>query len=48
MIVDHGRAMPGHDHALLKTLRSMRYEDAVALLKQLQGYGWTVVDQAVW
>ncbi|WP_114993180.1 DUF1651 domain-containing protein [Synechococcus sp. UW179A] len=47
VFVDHGRAMPGNEPALLKSRRSMRYEDAVILWKQLQTLGWTV-SEAVW
>lgn len=46
VIVDHGRAMPGDEPALLKTRRNMRYEDAVALWFQLKQYGWTVAEAA--
>ena len=46
VVVDNGRPMPGDKAALLKTRRSMRYEDAVALWFQLKEYGWTVTEPA--
>ena len=42
VIVDHGREMRDGQPALLKTRRNMRYEDAVALWKELRRCGWTV------
>ena len=46
VIVDHGRAMPGDEPALLKSRRTLRYEDAVSLWFQLKSCGWTVADPA--
>jgi len=46
VVVDNGKPMPGQEAALLKTRRSMRYEDAVALWFQLKEYGWTVTEPA--
>ena len=36
VVVDNGRPMPGDEAALLKSRRSMRYEDAVELWLQLK------------
>ena len=47
VIVDHVNDMPAGQPPLLKTSRSMGYEDAVALWKELQRCGWTVA-KAVW
>ena len=47
VIVDHVNDMPAGQPPLLKTSRSMRYEDAVALWKELQRCGWTVA-KAAW
>ena len=44
VVVDNGRPMPGDEAALLKSRRSMRYEDAVALWFQLREYGWTATE----
>ena len=46
VIVDHIKDMPAGQPSLLKTRRSMRYEDAVALWKELQRCGWTVAETA--
>ena len=46
VIVDHLKDMPAGQPPLLKTRRNMRYEDAVALWKELQRCGWTVADAA--
>ena len=46
VVVDNGRPMPGDEAALLKSRRSMRYEDAVALWFQLKVYGWTATEPA--
>ena len=46
VVVDNGRPMPGDEAALLKSRRSMRYEDAVALWFQLKEYGWTATEPA--
>ena len=46
VVVDKGRPMPGDEAALLKSRRSMRYEDAVALWFQLKEYGWTATEPA--
>ena len=46
VVVDNVKPMPGDAPALLKTRRSMRYEDSVALWFQLKSYGWTVADAA--
>ena len=42
VIVDHVEEAPAGGPSLLKTRRNMRYEDAVALWKELQRCGWTV------
>ena len=47
VIVDHVNDMPAGQQPLLKTSRSMRYEDAIALWKELQRCGWTVA-KAAW
>ena len=47
VFVDHGREMPDGEPALLKSRRQMRYDDAIALWKQLVRSGWTVVEP-VW
>ena len=47
VIVDHGREMPDGQLPLLKTRRMMRYDDAVALWKELTRLGWSVTDP-VW
>ena len=47
VIVDHCKDMPEGHPPLLKTRRNMRYEDAVALWKELQRCGWTV-SEAAW
>ena len=46
VIVDHIKDMPEGHPPLLKTRRNMRYEDAVALWKELQRCGWTVTEAA--
>jgi len=46
VVVDNGRPMPGDEAALLKSRRSMRYEDAVALWFQLKEYGWIATEPA--
>ena len=46
VIVDHVKDMPENHPPLLKTRRHMRYEDAVALWKELQRCGWTVTEAA--
>ena len=46
VIVDHIKDMPEGHPPLLKTRRNMRYEDAVALWKELQRCGWTVAEPA--
>ena len=46
VVVDDGRPMPGDEAALLKSRRSMRYEDAVALWFQLKEHGWTATEPA--
>ncbi|QNI55213.1 hypothetical protein SynBIOSE41_02722 [Synechococcus sp. BIOS-E4-1] len=44
VIVDHIKEMPASHPPLLKTRRNMRYEDAVALWRELQRCGWTVTE----
>ena len=44
VIVDHVKDMPAGQPPRLKTRRHMRYEDAVALWKELQRCGWTVAE----
>ena len=46
VIVDHIKEMPAGEPPLLKTRRNMRYEDAVALWKELQRCGWTITEGA--
>ena len=46
VVVDNGRPMQGDEAALLKSRRSMRYEDAVALWFQLKEYGWSATEPA--
>jgi len=46
VIVDHVKEMPAGVPPLLKTRRNMRYEDAVALWKELQRCGWTATEPA--
>ena len=46
VIVDHGRPTPGDEPALLKSSRTLRYEDAVTLWFQLKRCGWTVAEAA--
>ena len=46
VIVDHIKDMPEGHPPLLKTRRNIRYEDAVALWKELQRCGWTVAEPA--
>ncbi|KZR88105.1 hypothetical protein MITS9509_01568 [Synechococcus sp. MIT S9509] len=46
VIVDHIKDMPEGHPPLLKTRRYMRYEDAVALWKELQRCGWTLTNAA--
>lgn len=46
VIVDHVKEMPDGQPPLLKTRRNMRYEDAVALWKELQRCGWTITEGA--
>ena len=46
VIVDHGRPKPGDEPALLKSSRTLRYEDAVTLWFQLKRCGWTVAEAA--
>ena len=46
VIVDHIKDMPEGHPPLLKTRRNMRYEDAVALWKELQRCGWTTSEVA--
>ena len=47
VIGDHIKDKPEGHPPLLKTRRNMRYEDAVALWKELQRCGWTVAE-ATW
>ena len=44
VIVDHVKDMLENHPPLFKTRRNMRYEDAVALWKELQRCGWTVAE----
>ncbi|WP_115125291.1 DUF1651 domain-containing protein [Synechococcus sp. GEYO] len=46
VVVDNGKPIPGNEAALLKSRRSMGYEDAVALWFQLKEYGWTATEPA--
>ena len=46
VIVDHVKEMPAGQPPLLKTRRNMRYEDAVALWKELRRCGWTIAEAA--
>ncbi|WP_413745363.1 DUF1651 domain-containing protein [Synechococcus sp. MIT S9501] len=46
VLVDHVNDMPSGLMPLLKTRRTMRYEDAVAHWKDLQRCGWTVTEAA--
>ena len=46
VIVDHIKDVPEGHPPLLKTRRNMRYEDAVALWKELQRCGWTTSEVA--
>ena len=46
VIVDHVKEMPAGQPPLLKTRRNMRYEDAVALWKELRRSGWTIAEAA--
>ena len=46
VIVDHIKDVPEGHPPLLKTRRNMRYEDAVALWKELQRCGWTTSEAA--
>lgn len=46
VIVDHLKDMPAGHPPLLKTRRNMRYEDAVALWKELQRCGWSVAESS--
>ena len=47
VIVDHDRAMPGDESALLMPRLDLWYENAAALWFQFNLCGWTVSD-AVW